>query len=109
MLKNTAPDTFNAKPASAELQALRKEKAKDWVIWKSKTKHTWKCVELSRFFELWRRQLARKMPARNVYLLETEFVYSAALLHADSALVTNGLRLLHEQCNHRFWGVADAE
>ena len=96
-------------PVSAELQAFRKQRAKDWVIWKSKTKPTWNCIALSRFFELWRVQLARKMPARNLFLLEAEFVFSPAMFHADTKSVSNGLRMLHENCNHRFWGVANAE
>ena len=67
-------------------------------------------MELSQFFQLWRTQLARKMPARNLFLLQVEHLLGPAVFYADAhgKSVSNALHMLHVQCQDRFWGVANA-
>ncbi len=89
-----------------------KEEARDWVIWKMKKSQKWKYSSMSLYFELWRRRLSQKMPARNLFLLEVESVFGPRILDDDDTRpqsVKNGLRLLHEQCRHRFWEVANVD
>ena len=53
------------------------------------------------------------MPARNLFLLEVGVVFSPCILEDDDTnkkkSVQNGLRLLHQQCQDRFWNVKNVD
>ena len=95
------------------IEHFLREPSRDWIIFKSKTTHKWKIVTTSRFFKAWRNHLTRNMHARNLFLLEVGVVFSPCIVEDDgmnkTKSVQNGLRLLHQQCQDRFWNVKNVD